>query len=155
MVPDAWRRGVVGVVGLGKSGVAAPALLARERSRVYASDASGHPDGAAALAGLRELAGVTLDVGRQDLARIRAATAVIASPGVPPDAPPLAAARSAGVPVFAELDLGFRALVGSGTRCVAITGTNGKTTTTALVAHVLGVAGLARPPARDIRPPHP
>src|SRR5260370_21864084 len=149
MVPDAWRRGVVGVVGRGKGGGAATTLLARERIRVYASDASDHPDGDAALAGLRELAGVTLDVGRHDLARIRAATAVIASPGVPPDAPPLAAARSAGVPVFAELDLGFRALVGSGTRCVAITGTNGKTTTTALVAHVLGVAPPRSRPAGD------
>jgi len=153
MIPDAWRRGVVAVVGLGKSGVAATTLLARERIRVYASDASDHPYGDAALAGLRELAGVTLEVGRHDLARIRAATAVIASPGVPPDAPPLAAARSAGVPVFAELDLGFRALVGSGTRCVAITGTNGKTTTTALVAHVLGVAGLDAAAAGNIGRP--
>jgi UDP-N-acetylmuramoylalanine--D-glutamate ligase len=153
MIPDAWRRGVVAVVGLGKSGVAATTPLARERIRVYASDASDHPYSGAALAALRELAGVTLELGRHDLARIRAATAVIASPGVPPDAPPLAAARSAGVPVFAELDLGFRALVGSGTRCVAITGTNGKTTTTALVAHLLGVAGLDAAAAGNIGRP--
>src|SRR5260370_17362132 len=148
MVPDAWRRGVVGVVGLGKSGVAATTLLARERIRVYGSDASDRPDGGAALAGLRELAGVTPDVGRHDLARIRAATAVIASPGVPPDAPPLAAARSAGVPVFAELDLGFRALVGSGTRCVAIPGTNGNTTPPPPLPHVFALPRPPRAPPR-------
>ncbi|HYL55951.1 MAG TPA: UDP-N-acetylmuramoyl-L-alanine--D-glutamate ligase [Gemmatimonadales bacterium] len=145
MTPEAWRRGgsVVAVVGLGKSGVAATRLLAREGVRVYASDASDHPYGGAdALAALRALPGVTVDVGQHDLARIRSAAAVIASPGVPPEAPPLAAARDARVPILSEIDLGFSALAASGTRCIAITGTNGKTTTTALVAHLLRVAGL-------------
>src|SRR5256886_4678479 len=66
---------------------------------------------------------------------------------------PLAAAREAGVPVVSEIDLGFRALAGSGTRRIAITRTNGKTTTTALVAHPLRAAGLAAEPARDTGPP--
>jgi len=147
MIADAWRRGTVAVVGLGKSGVAATRLLAREGVRVYASDASDHPYGGDALATLRALPGVTVDVGRHDLARIRSAAAVIVSPGVPPDAPPLAAAREARVPILSEIDLGFRALAasggGGGTRIIAITGTNGKTTTTALVAHLLRVAGLS------------
>ena len=143
MIPEAWRgRGVVAVIGLGKSGVAATRLLAREGVRVYASDASDHPYGGDALRTLRTLSGVTLDVGRHDLAQIRGAAAVIVSPGVPPEAPPLAAAREARVPILSEIDLGFRALSGSGTRCIAITGTNGKTTTTALVAHLLRQAGL-------------
>jgi len=144
-IADAWRRGTVAVVGLGKSGVAATRLLAREGVRVYASDASDHPYGGDALATLRALPGVTVDVGRHDLARIRSAAAVIVSPGVPPDAPPLAAAREARVPILSEIDLGFRALAasGGGTRIIAITGTNGKTTTTALVAHLLRVAGLS------------
>src|SRR5207245_2834472 len=102
-----------------------------------------HPYGGAAAVELRELAGVEVDVGRHDLAKIRSAAGVVVSPGVPPDAAPLAAAREAGVPVVSEIDLGFRALAGSGTRCIAITGTNGKTTTTALVAHLLRAAGLA------------
>src|SRR5205807_943945 len=75
MIPDAWRRGVVAVVGLGKSGVAATQLLAREGVPVYASDASDHPYGGDAFAELRSLDGVTLDVGRHDLARIRSAAA--------------------------------------------------------------------------------
>jgi len=154
MIPEAWRgRGVVAVIGLGKSGVAATRLLAREGVRVYASDASDHPYGGDALRTLRTLSGVTLDVGRHDLAQIRGATAVIVSPGVPPEAPPLAAAREARVPILSEIDLGFRALSGSGTRCIAITGTNGKTTTTALVAHLLRQAGLHAEAAGNIGRP--
>src|SRR5207249_2079307 len=137
------RGGGVGAVsGRGRSGVAATRVLAREGVRVYASDASEHPYGGDALESLRPLGGVALDVGRHDLARIRGAAAVIVSPGVPPEAPPLAAAREARVPILSEIDLGFRALSGSGTRCIAITGTNGKTTTTALVAHLLRAAGV-------------
>ena len=154
MIPEAWRgRGVVAVIGLGKSGVAATRLLAREGVRVYASDASDHPYGGDALEALRSLRGVALDVGRHDLAQIRGAAAVIVSPGVPPEAPPLAAAREARVPILSEIDLGFRALSGSGTRCIAITGTNGKTTTTALVAHLLRQAGLHAEAAGNIGRP--
>jgi len=154
MIPEAWRgRGVVAVIGLGKSGVAATRLLAREGVRVYASDASDHPYGGDALEALRSLRGVTLDVGRHDLAQIRGAAAVIVSPGVPPEAPPLAAAREARVAILSEIDLGFRALSGSGTRCIAITGTNGKTTTTALVAHLLRQAGLHAEAAGNIGRP--
>ena len=156
MIPEAWRGpggGVVAVIGLGKSGVAATRLLAREGVRVYASDASDHPYGGDALETLRTLRGVALDVGRHDLAQIRGAAAVIVSPGVPPEAPPLAAAREARVPILSEIDLGFQALAGTGTRLIAITGTNGKTTTTALVAHLLRVAGLRAEVAGNIGRP--
>jgi UDP-N-acetylmuramoylalanine--D-glutamate ligase len=155
MIPEAWRGagGVVAVVGLGRSGVAATKLLAREGVRVYASDASSHPAGGAALAELSRLKGVELEVGRHDLAKVRAARAVVVSPGVPPDAAPLAAARDGGVPIVSEIDLGFQALAGSGTRAIAVTGTNGKTTTTALVAHLLRVAGLRAEAAGNIGRP--
>jgi len=140
VIPDAWRRGEVAVVGLGRSGIAATRLLVHAGVRVYASDASDHPGGEDRLAELRALPGVVVEVGRHDLARIRLAATVVASPGVPPDAPPLVAARSAGVPIVSEIDIGFRGLVSG--RCIAVTGTNGKTTTTALVAHLLRTAGL-------------
>ncbi len=153
MIPEPWRRGIVAVVGLGKSGVAATRLLAREGVQVYASDRSDHPDGGEAVAALRALPRVEIDLGRHDLAKIRAAAGVVASPGVPPDAPPLAAARAAGVPIVSELDLGFRALQGTGVRCIAVTGTNGKTTTTALVAHLLLAAGLRADAAGNIGRP--
>src|SRR5256885_7926482 len=58
MIPEPWRRGVVAVVGLGKSGVAATKLLARAGVRVYASDASEHPYGSDAVAEPGTLAGV-------------------------------------------------------------------------------------------------
>ena len=154
MIPETWRRGEVAVVGLGKSGVAATTLLARERVRVYASDGAEQPyGGGAAVAALRALPGVTVQVGGHDLARIRAAAGVVASPGVPPDAPPLAAARAARVPIVSELDLGFQALQGRGVRCIAVTGTNGKTTTTALVAQLLQAGGLRAVAAGNIGRP--
>ncbi|HWC73408.1 MAG TPA: UDP-N-acetylmuramoyl-L-alanine--D-glutamate ligase [Gemmatimonadales bacterium] len=156
LIPDAWRRttGVVAVIGLGKSGVAATQLLAREHVRVYASDASDHPYGGDTVAALKRLPGVEIEVGRHDLGKIRQALGVVVSPGVPPDAAPLAAARHAGVDIVSELDLGFRGLAAAGgTRCIAITGTNGKTTTTALIAHLLSAAGLRATTAGNIGRP--
>jgi UDP-N-acetylmuramoylalanine--D-glutamate ligase len=154
IVPDAWRRpgSVVAVIGLGKSGVAATRLLAREGVRVYASDGSDHPYGGAAAATLQALPGVDVQLGGHDLARIRSAAGVVVSPGVPPEAPPLAAARDAGLEIISEIDLGFRALP-PGTRSIAITGTNGKTTTTALIAHLLSAAGLKATAAGNIGRP--
>lgn len=150
-LPEGWREGTVAVVGLGKSGVAATRLLAREGARVYASDAAATPPGSAAVELLRALPGVEVELGRHDLVRIGAARGVVVSPGVPPDAPPLATARARGVPVLSELDLGWRALPGM--RCIAVTGTNGKTTTTALVAHLLHSAGLKAVAAGNIGVP--
>jgi UDP-N-acetylmuramoylalanine--D-glutamate ligase len=154
IVPDEWRRsgGVVAVIGLGKSGVAATRLLAREGMRVYASDASDHPYAGSAAEELKQIPGVEVEYGRHDLAKIRQAAGVVVSPGVPPDAPVLAAARHAGVEIVSELDLGFRAL-SKETRSIAITGTNGKTTTTALVAHLLSAAGLKSTTAGNIGRP--
>ena len=96
-----------------------------------------------------------VEIGRHDLNKIRHAAGVIVSPGVPPDAPVLTAARHAGVEIVSELDLGFRALAAlqPGTRSIAITGTNGKTTTTALVAHLLSAAGLQSTTAGNIGRP--
>ncbi len=149
MIPESWRNGVVAVVGLGKSGVAATKLLAGAGARVYASDAAAQPD--AAIDGLRALPGVEVQTGGHDLEKIVRAAGVVVSPGVPPDAPPLAAARAAGVEIVSELDLGWRAL--AGVRAIAVTGTNGKTTTTALVAHLLRVAGLKAEAAGNIGRP--
>ena len=98
------------------------------------------PPGSAAVELLRALPGVEVELGRHDLAKIGAAQGVVVSPGVPPDAAPLSVARASGVPVLSELDLGWRALPRM--RAIAVTGTNGKTTTTALVAHLLRTAGL-------------
>jgi UDP-N-acetylmuramoylalanine--D-glutamate ligase len=155
VIPGTWRApgAEVAVVGLGRSGVAATRLLARDGVRVYASDAAATPGAAPALDELRALAGVTVQTGGHDFSRIRRAAAVVVSPGVPPEAPALSAAREAGVAIVSELDLGWRALRDQGTRCIAITGTNGKTTTTALIAHVLQSAGVVATAAGNIGRP--
>ncbi len=131
--------------------MAATRLLCQAGAKVYASDAGHGPGLAAAAAALRAL-GATVEIGGHDLSRIRRATAAVLSPGVPPDAPPVAAAREAAVPVLAEAELGLRAL-GPGVQIAAITGTNGKTTTTSLVAHLLSAGGLAARAAGNIGTP--
>jgi UDP-N-acetylmuramoylalanine--D-glutamate ligase len=149
---EAWRGTGrdVAVVGLGKSGAAATRLLRRDGLPVYASDSGRGP---AYDAWATELCGLGADVqlGGHDLARIGRAAAVVVAPGVPPDVPPLAAARAAGLEIYAETDIGFLAL--RGTRCIGITGTNGKTTTTSLVAHAMAAAGLRAETAGNIGRP--
>jgi UDP-N-acetylmuramoylalanine--D-glutamate ligase len=130
--------GEIAVVGLGASGRAAAELLARDGHRVYASDA-GKSGAALANAHALGLLGVAVDVGYHDLARIGAAALAVASPGVPPDAPPIAAARAGGVRVVGEIEIALHYL--PGLRYVAVTGTNGKTTTTALIGHILRALG--------------
>jgi UDP-N-acetylmuramoylalanine--D-glutamate ligase len=140
----------VAVVGLGKSGVAATRLLRGRRIPVYASDTGSGPSYHEWARILRE-AGAQVDIGGHDLDRIARAAAVVVAPGVPPNVPALEAARRAGVPIYAEVDIGFVAL--RKTRCVGITGTNGKTTTTSLIAHVLTAAGYRAETAGNIGRP--
>ncbi len=138
MIPDRWRTGEVAVVGLGRSGQSATRLLVQERIAVYASDGSSGPAIETAAHMLAE-AGATVETGRHDLQRVAQAAAVVVSPGVPPNAPVLKAARAANVEILSELDLGLQRL--DGVTYVAVTGTNGKTTTTALTAHLLVTGG--------------
>lgn len=151
MIPDAWRQGEVAVTGLGRSGRSAAALLARHGLKVYVSDESWSSALEEEAVTLRA-AGVTVDLGAHDLDRIARAGVVVASPGVPPNAPPLARARAAGVPIVSEIEVGLHALP-PGTRCIAITGTNGKTTTTAMVGHLLRTLGLHAVDAGNIGTP--
>ena len=148
LLPDGDRE--LAVIGLGKSGRAVAELLAREGASVYGSDAAASPAAEQAAAELRTL-GVAVDVGRHDLERIARAGMVVASPGVPPTAPPLARARDAGIPVVGEIEIALLAL--RGTRTIAVTGTNGKTTTTALVGHLLRALGLDAIDAGNIGTP--
>ena len=149
---DGWLAGgrEVAVVGLGKSGVAASLLLRDFGVPVYASDTGSSPAHQAWADTVRK-AGATAELGGHDLARIGRAAAVVVAPGVPPEVPPLEAARRAGVPIYAETDLGFLAL--HGTRCIGITGTNGKTTTTSLTAHLLQAGGVRAETAGNIGRP--
>ena len=147
--PEEWRRGEVAVLGLARSGLAAARLLAREGIRVYASDieSEGLEESASAL----RASGVDVQIGGHDLERIGRASVVVASPGVPPEAPPLRAAAVAGIPVVGELEVALQAM--PELRYIAITGTNGKTTTTALIGHLLRALGQDAVDAGNIGTP--
>ena len=145
-----WLNGEVAVVGLARSGRAAAQLLARSGSEVYASDAGRSPELEATALALHE-DGVDVQIGGHDLERIARARLVVASPGVPPDAPPFAAARRAGVDVVSEIEIGLRFM--PRLQYIAITGTNGKTTTTALTGHLLSALGRRATTAGNIGTP--
>jgi len=121
------------VVGLAKSGVAAARLLRRLGVRVLASDSS-------PLESLTEEAraldreGCTLWAGGHPDAAFVGADLVVVSPGVPLELPALASVRARGVPIIGELELAWRVMEAD---AIAITGTNGKTTTTALTGELL------------------
>src|SRR3954451_13179448 len=121
------------VVGLARSGQAAARLLAARGETVRAVD-SGHPDGAERL---RE-AGVDVVLDTDGLAQLEGTRTVVKSPGVPREAPVIATALERGAEVVGELELAWRALPN---RFIAVTGTNGKTTTVELLAHIYRGAG--------------
>lgn len=121
------------VVGLARSGQAAARLLAARDERVIGVDAAS-PEGAEGLRGVG--VEVNLDGDGSDLVgRVRC---VVKSPGVPAQAPAIAAARERSLPIIGELELAWRLL---SNRFVAVTGTNGKTTVTELLGHVWRTAG--------------
>lgn len=130
----------VSVAGLARSGVAAVRLLRGQGVAVYASDAG---DGEAVARSAAELAaadpGLSLSIGGHDLARVARSAALVLSPGIPPTAAVVRAALEAGVPVLAEAQIGLDAL--AGVPYIAVTGTNGKTTTTALLERMMLSAG--------------
>ncbi len=126
------------VVGLGKSGMAACRVLSQCGARVYAQDAASRRDtGADKLRFLQEH-GITAYLGR-DPEDIGSFDMVVLSPAVPPNLPFVEQAREAGAEITGELELAYRLCPG---RFVAITGTNGKTTTTSLVGEIYKQAGL-------------
>jgi UDP-N-acetylmuramoylalanine--D-glutamate ligase len=123
------------VVGGAASGVAAARLLVERGAAVTLTDLRPElPDGPA-LAAL----GVALALGSHPDRLLAGSDLVVLSPGVPAGLPPVAAARAAGVPVIGEVELASRWLRG---RVVAITGTKGKSTTTALTGRILEAAGV-------------
>jgi UDP-N-acetylmuramoylalanine--D-glutamate ligase len=125
------------VVGAARSGVAAALLLARRGAQVALSDARAALDETDITA--LQAASVQLDLGQHTDELFTSADLIVTSPGVPPTLAPLARARAAGVPVVGELELASRWIRG---RLIAITGTKGKSTTTALVGRMLEASGF-------------
>jgi len=125
------------VVGLARSGIAAAEFLARRGEAVVATDRK--PAGELPAEVMRlEAQGVRLELGGHRRETFAGASMVVVSPGVPWDLPELSAARGAGVPVLAEVELAFRHLKGTVT---AVTGTKGKSTTTAALGAMLRERG--------------
>jgi UDP-N-acetylmuramoylalanine--D-glutamate ligase len=118
------------VIGLARSGRAAVAALRANGENVVAYDADSRLD----TAGI----GAEIWLGGWDDVFLDGVGMVVKSPGVPSDAPPVAAARARAIPVVSEIELGARLLSNP---LIGVTGTNGKTTTTALLGAMLATAG--------------
>jgi UDP-N-acetylmuramoylalanine--D-glutamate ligase len=122
------------VVGLARSGIAAALALRARGESVIGVDA-GAPSGLEIL----RAAGVELHLSEQGVGLLERVSAVVKSPGVPAQAPAIAQARALGMCVIGELELAWRML---SNELVAVTGTNGKTTTVELIGHIHRQAGL-------------
>jgi UDP-N-acetylmuramoylalanine--D-glutamate ligase len=122
------------VVGLARSGQAASLALARRGTQVAAHDLKVDLD-----VGRLEAAGVEVHLGNEEGALLSDVDVVIKSPGVPGENPLVAGARERGLPVWSEVELGYRLL--RPRRFVGVTGTKGKTTTTELLGEIFRAAG--------------
>jgi UDP-N-acetylmuramoylalanine--D-glutamate ligase len=132
---ETWLPRSALVVGLARSGVAAAHALARRGVEVVATDRSADVDPGR----LGEL-DVELRLGTEEEALLEGVDLVVKSPGVPAESPLVAAARARDIPVWSEVELGYR-LLPAGAQLIGVTGTNGKTTTTELLGAILRVAG--------------
>lgn len=126
------------VVGLGKSGLAAALFLRRKGAQVTVSDVRSAESLANEIPALLE-EGIMVEAGGHGLLTFRRQDLIVVSPGVPLDTPELVQVKSFGLPVIGELELAARFLKG---KILAITGSNGKTTTTTLVGAILAEAGI-------------
>jgi UDP-N-acetylmuramoylalanine--D-glutamate ligase len=126
------------VVGLARTGVATSLFCADRGARVTATDSRTESEIGDAIAKLKS-AGVTLELGGHREKTFLEQDLIIPSPGVPADEAHLQAARAKGITIWSEIELAYRFLKG---RLIGITGSNGKTTTTSLVEHLLKTAGM-------------
>src|SRR5229473_3143363 len=127
------------VVGLGKSGAASALFLKSRGARVTVSDAKTEDELRSAIPVLLDN-GITVETGGHGDRTFHSQDLIVVSPGVPVDAPPIVQARSFGVPVIGEIELAAQFLPGP---IVAITGSNGKTTTTTLTGKILTGGGFS------------
>jgi UDP-N-acetylmuramoylalanine--D-glutamate ligase len=127
------------VVGLAKSGVAAALFLSERGARVTISDAKTEPELAREIPSLLDR-GISVETGGHGELTFQDQDLIVISPGVPVDAPLLQQARARGIKVIGEVELASQFLQGP---IIAITGSNGKTTTTTLCGEMLAGSGIA------------
>src|SRR5947208_7180013 len=137
------------VVGLARTGVATALFCAARGANVTTTDTRTETEIGEAIAPLRT-AGVSLELGGHRENAFLEQDLIVPSPGVPADAPLLQAARAKGVAIWSEVELADRFLKG---RLIGITGSNGKTTTTSLIEHILKIAGFSTILAGNIGTP--
>ncbi len=142
-----WAEHSVAVIGMGRSGLAAARVLHEMGAKVYLSDSRSAEDLADALSQVPP--GVEIETGGH-AASCAAADLIVVSPGVPKSLAILQAAEADGVEVIGEIELAYRM---ANAPIVAITGTNGKTTTTTLVGEILREAGWIAPVGGNIGVP--
>jgi UDP-N-acetylmuramoylalanine--D-glutamate ligase len=128
----------IGVLGLARSGRGAARLALARGARVYASDAGSSAEMQEAAEEIRRLGGEA-DAGIHDLAKLAACDRIVLSPGIPPSAPILSEPEVEGKLIVPELELAAEQIDAP---LIVITGTNGKTTTTSLVLHLLTSCGF-------------
>jgi len=126
------------VVGLARTGAAVARFLCECGARVTVSDSKGPESLGPFLSPLSALE-ITYELGGHGDDTFRAADLIVVSPGVPMDIAPLALARNHGVPVISEIELAYQFIDAP---IAAITGTNGKTTTTTLVGEIFRKCGF-------------
>lgn len=138
------------VIGLGRSGLEAAKLLVLKGAAVFASDAKGRDEIADVGAELEEL-GVEVEYGGHS-DRVLEAEVIVVSPGVRSDVPILKKASDRNIPIISEVELAYSFL-----ECdiVAVTGTNGKTTTASLMHHILQKGGLKSAVGGNMAPGEP
>ena len=124
------------VVGLGKSGIAAARFLKARGAQVTVSDI--RPAGLISELPALLDAGIMVETGSHGILTFRRQHLIVVSPGVPSNTPELSTVRAMGMPIVGELELGTQFLQG---QIVAITGSNGKTTTTTLIGEILKASG--------------
>ena len=137
------------VVGLARTGVATALFCAARGASVTATDTRTENEIGEAIAPLRT-AGISLELGGHRENTFLEQDLIVPSPGVPADVPLLQAARAKGVTIWSEVELAGRFLKG---RLIGITGSNGKTTTTSLIEHILKGAGFSTILAGNIGTP--
>lgn len=145
-----WQNKRVTVLGLGRSGLASAKYLKQLGADVFVSESM--PEQKVADTTKQELQdnNISVEYGNHSDAAIERAELFVVSPGIPPTAPVIKRATGTGCEIISDIELAYRDLK---TPIIAITGTNGKSTTTSLVSYILEKCGLRAPACGNIGVP--
>jgi UDP-N-acetylmuramoylalanine--D-glutamate ligase len=145
-----WQQKMVTILGLGKSGYSAAKYLKQKGADVLISESGELKGDQIVLAEELKQLGIAVESGGHSDKAIEEAELVITSPGIPPTSPVIQKAENLKKEVICDIELAYRE---TKTPIIAITGTNGKSTTTALISHILEFNGLKAPSCGNIGSP--